>query len=101
LRRPSGFRQGKFVYCTKIQYTKMGKRIPIDPGYNYTGDELDELRQRQKAISYSQNDIEREAAQIKKRLEELRDRWKLLGMEKSRIEAVLREMEWRMRNVRR
>jgi len=79
----------------------MGKRLPIDEGYNYTGDELQQLRQRQKANAYSQSDIEREAAQIKKRLQELRDRWKLLGMENRRISQVIQEVEYRMRNIRR
>jgi predicted nucleic acid-binding Zn-ribbon protein len=79
----------------------MGKRPPIDAAYNYTGDELEQLRQRLKANAYTRSDIEREAAQVKKRLEELRDRWKLLKMEYRRIEDVIGEVEYRMKNIRR
>jgi hypothetical protein len=79
----------------------MRKQPPIDEQYDYNGDELQQLRNRIKANTYTQEDIVREAGQCKKRLEELRDRWKFLKLENRRIENVIREFEYRMRNIRR
>ena len=74
--------------------------LPYSPYRKYSGEELESLYQKGLAIKHSQEDILREAEQIKKRLQELRDRWKFLGQEKKQIAEVLEEHKFGPRRYR-